>query len=783
MTPHTENRVDTGLRAIDDAVRHIGSTAISPAPDGTFVFSLPESSGGMRILIRFDGKDYPFERHFRYARPANPGAPRTFSNTEFSPRGPGLRVGPWPGWRGIPLFPEATLRGWGNVFPVAMTPWGDELTTCALRGVVSLGDSPGGRVTCACADGRLVPVRADMYACSVTEARARPVSLIDSLAGAHPRLLITQRDIPSLAEKARGTHAPHWKRITDLIESRALPWEITAESKVMPGPERLRGDDRALLSALAALVDPAPARQEAARDALTAYAAETKAPGYAPLSIDTQAGETLFILCVSFDWTFGLWQDEERDTLRRWLWEAADICRAHLGSERRDYAQAHYLGCALGLLAFSFLFWETHPRAHEWAAHCRGVLEEVTNMLPDDGFYPHGINLWIYEYGFLLRWLELFRVCCGIDLWKKTDHWQNASAFRRAATSPDARYGAAFGDAQFLVGGDSWCHSLIAARTGSPGARRLAGALRDAPPVGIDFRSIPPRRRVYEFLYDDGGTITASPENPVAVFRDGGELFARGHNTLFTFRAGPPLGVQRYAAGEHGGYGHADPSNGSFLVCSAGGPLVWGPGPVYRRDTAHHNTITIDGQGQIGDSTVWLPDFIPPEALSPLPRITAEEGRAMISASLAPSYLPHLGVLECTRHISVEPGRRIAGADAVRLRAQRLIQWNIHAPLIRVTGHSPGGVIAELGNVCDRCRMIMFDADAMVVETGNTEFVPAYPHDGRSIAFLRVTCRGDTARFIWCILLDEREGLPRYDSETGVMRFQDGTLIGMADRG
>ena len=43
-------------------------------------------NGEVRILILFDGTDYPFERHYRYARHRGAGMPYTFSNTEFRER-------------------------------------------------------------------------------------------------------------------------------------------------------------------------------------------------------------------------------------------------------------------------------------------------------------------------------------------------------------------------------------------------------------------------------------------------------------------------------------------------------------------------------------------------------------------------------------------------------------------------------------------------------------------------------------------------------------------------
>ncbi len=217
---------------------------------------------------------------------------------------------------------------------------------------------------------------------------------------------------------------------------------------------------------------------------------------------------------------------DERERARKRLWEVADICWDHLGYERHDYGQAHFLGCGLGILAFSFLFWESHPRAKEWASYLRGTFQRVMRMLPQDGFFPHGVNLWIYEYGFLLRWLELFRVCAGEDLWGSTDHWRNASLFRACTTSPDFLYGITIGDPQYRVGGDAWCHYLIAARTGSDEAQWLAEQLADGPHAGVDFRHIPPRRRVYEFLYYDAsiGSERAVAEDTTGRERPASEL-------------------------------------------------------------------------------------------------------------------------------------------------------------------------------------------------------------------------------------------------------------------
>jgi hypothetical protein len=667
-----------------------------------------------------------------------------------------------------------------------MMPWGDELTRRAIRGVASIDLSAGGIVLCEVGDPRLRPVHADLYASRLPHAVPVPVSLRPELGGTYPRLLFTQSEIPGLREKAHGSHRDYWERILNLLEGSKLPWEITPESKIPAGPERLSSGDRCLMAAFAALIDPASSRMSLARESFLGYIQETQQSGYQPLGIDTQAGETLFVLSLCYDWTHEVWKDGERDVIRGWIRDVAGICWSHLGYERRDYGQAHYLGCALGLLAFSFLFWDEDPRAREWAGHCRGVLDTVMSMLPRDGFYPHGVNLWIYEYGFLLRWLELFRVCTGTDLWHTVETWENCSAFRGACTSSDGLYGATFGDPQYRVGGDSWCHYLIAARTGSRHAQWLGDMLRDVAPAGVDFRSIPPRRRVYEFLFHDDSVHGERPEDRVLAFPDGGQVFARGERTapfLFTFRSGSPLGRRRYSAGEAGGYGHADPANGSFLVFLAGGPAICGPGPTYRRDTSLHNTITIDGQGQIGDSTVWIPEFIPPEFICPDAQLEVKGGRVSLRADIAPAYLPHLQVEECRRALWVDPGRCIIGADRIRCTEPHSIEWNLHTGEIRGAGKSGGLMAADLAGPGNFCRLILLDPPEAEMETGRTEMVPAYPHDGTRIARIRFSVKRRETGFLWCLLFDPslEEPLIRRDTEGLTIRFTGGPTLFFRD--
>ena len=688
------------------------------------------------------------DRFCRFARLRTLGRPPTFLNTIFAEETPGLRVGPWPGWRGIPELPALRLCTGGREISGKFYFLGDEEITAELRVMFACEDGLGPTVKLHSPDPRLRPVRAQVLANLPARATAQTVALRPELCGVHPRLLVSGQDVAALRHQLRGPLAPHWKRLQSLVKSSwGLRYATTPEGKVLPGPERLAGADRTLIAAGCALLRPGRKTVARAQHVFFDYVRETARPDFGPLGVDTQSGEVLYVLCIAYDWLQPTLSVAQRTRAKKRLWEIAAICRRHLDPARRDYAQAHYLGCGLGLLAFSFLFWEEHPDAPAWAAELRGAFARVLAMLPADGFFPHGINLWIYEHGFLLRWLELFRQCAGEDLWRATPYFAAASRFRAAATSPDERQGVTFGDPQYRVTGDSWCHFLIARRTGSAEAQSLGERLLNQSPEGTDHRHAPPRRRIYELLWHDVSRKARAPGAGVTGFPDGGQVFVRRGETLVTLRAGAPLGRQRREAGEMGGYGHSDPCNGAVLVWRGGTFVGSGPGPLYRRDTALHNLITIDGRGQAGDGCVWSPDFLAERFIPPTPRVMVRGKVVMLRVELAAAYLPQLGVRRHTRTVKIAADGSVRGEDRVALARRAEIAWHWHT-WARINAHGAGSEFELRGNGC-RARLRIGPAAGQEVRVQPEQFVAAYPHDGTVGTEIAVSRRGDTATLRW----------------------------------
>lgn len=723
---------------------------------------------GCHLLMDFSA--YPLAKHLCYMRanniPASSAGPRCFSDMSFASEPPGIPVGPWPGWRGITEMPAVRMQAGSRFYTGRYNFWGDEFETghCRVFFLIEI-DRPGEEFSLEWEDERLRPVSLSLYPSAKRHAEAMPVELRPDLTSVHPRLLFSEADLPDLQSRKEGSHAKIWAEIKALLDHEHVIFNVTAQSKLPDQPEALHEMDRVILSAFSALLQPDPQSTAKAVEAFMAFLRLAAADEYEPMLIDTQAGECLFTLCLGYDWIHPWLPAAERERVEKELFRLAHKVWLHLGYEREDYSQAHFLGCSHGLLAFSLLFWREHPRAQEWAAYLAGAFKIVAEQLPKDGFYGHGINLWIYEHAFMMRYLELLKQGCAVDFWRTTPYWRQASAFRRASLSPDGRLGVTFGDPHYRVAGDAWIHYLIARRTGSSAAQALALRLAEGETTGVDFRNAPARRRVWEFLFFDPKMKEAERQSPLVFFQDGGQVFLRRSNaeneTLITCRSGAPLGQERYTHGEWGGYGHSDPCNGAFLICRNRSFLACGPGPVYRRDTALHNTVTFDNRGQIGDSLAWAPEFIPADRFSRLIQTSLEETSLLMEAELAPAYLDFLGLRSFNRRIFCPDADVMLVHDRIVLEEEREMQWNLHTYAVpqRMTDQPALTLLLKDGH--ERLRVCPLLPASVSWRSGYSEFVPAYPHGGERDHFIQFYQRATTLEF--CVLLDLGQRLVKYD--------------------
>jgi hypothetical protein len=183
-----------------------------------------------------------------------------------------------------------------------------------------------------------------------------------------------------------------------------------------------------------------------------------------------------------------------------------------------------------------------------------------------------------------------------------------------------------------------------------------------------------------------------------------------------------------------------------------GSLVISGPGPVYRRDTSLQNIITIDGKGQVGDSAVWMPDFVPPSSHPLTADIKIAGSAPAVTVDLAHSYLPQLGVQLLRRSIFVEPGQYILGADVVTLANAASIEWNLHSHEVFSQFGDGRALSFKIGPGRNPPSVLVSVSPQKVTwESGLSAFVPAYPNSGERDRYLRIACQTDKAIIIWCI--------------------------------
>ncbi len=778
----------------------------------------PLQNGRYGFHVLFKAENYPLRQHLCFMRhideiPLDELPALRFAEMKFHSKPPGIQVGPWPGWRGIPEMPKIQLEIQNQIFEGRYNFWGDEFETREIRVfmLVSISDSKDRQVVLRWNDSRLAPVRLEIYPSNKIRPLPKSVQIRLELKNVHPRLLFSQQDLDALRQKKNGSGHQIWNEIENLLNNWDLPFQICTESKILPGPERLHEFDRAILSAFHALITEEISSIQRAKDAFNTLLLLSLKPDYEPMNIDTQSGECLFTLTLTFDWIYQFLSDDEKTEYLDKLFQVAERVWKHLGYVREDYGQAHFLGCSHGLLAFSLLFWDEHPKASEWASYLCGVFEYVLEMLPADGFYPHGINLWIYENAFLFRYLELFQHCCGLNYWDRTSYWENSSRFRNAALSPDQMLGITFGDPQYRVGGDAWMHYLIANRKNDVEAQALALKLANLPIDEVDFRNAPARRRVWEFLFFDSEIEPGNLSRHDIHFQDGGQFFwhkqfkeylsendtarrflrqssgqilpkqstnktaeiASSRKTLLamtdqrlfrtdskekeltiTFRAGAPLGIKRYHWGEWGGYGHSDPCQGSFLIAKGNSFLLCGPGPVYRRDTRLHNTLTFDNHGQIGDGMVWAPEFIPENRFPSVECVQKEKWEEIIT-NLTSCYLDFLQLKKLIRRFILLPAGAILVHDFVELNSPREVQWNLHTYGEFCKSQINNMPIFQCTDQQEKAKVVAILPKAVQWRSDWTQFVPAYPNSGKRDRFLQLFVNSQCCQFLILLIFEE----------------------------
>ena len=493
--------------------------------------------------------------------------------------------------------------------------------------------------------------------------------------GVHPRLYVTESRLRELT----GSRQPHTvRRVLDSLTAagdaaakRTLPADITA-----PGDHRGIGSSLPCI-ALAWKITGEQRYRDATLAQMDVLAKWTN------WGTDLEFGHITHGFAVALDWC---WHDLEEttratyiDTLYRNALLLFEKWRSYRSGIAFGYTCNHHTVALAGLCAAGCALYGEHADISPWLNMALEKTRASHDALGPDGVSPESVAYGAYYSHYLIKSTLLLRDLVGVDLLRDSTwwrayplalihhtlprkHWTNTTTFMMFGDT----------DGHHWYGPDAVCRVLAAAFDDSR-AQWLAEALDESEVCAA------PQERILRLGVIDPEVPVTPPNDlpPFAHFTDHDIVIGRSDwsddGSVYGFCCGPSMGhkgVRNYRNPVAGGHMHAFAgtfqifSHGQFVICPAGYTAKW---------TRYHNTLLVDGEGQIGETNAWFEDLEFRRG-HPTPRMLhAEHGGVYdyLVGDAGKAYPDALGVRRFNRHmLSVRPAPWVSASTGSRLTAR-----------------------------------------------------------------------------------------------------------------
>ncbi len=506
-----------------------------------------------------------------------------------------------------------------------------------------------------------------------------PAALKKELTGVHPRVFVTQLEIDALKRRARSTHKAMWHH------SLSVGLSLTTEPEPAPAQTRRAQNNTALAIAEAAFaykIEGDPKYLAAAKkfmDAAVSY--EVWGYSNSKPNVDLAAGHLLYGLGWGYDLLYNDLTEAERASYRNKLVKHARLLFDYYAlkpGKSFSYSQNHLFIPAAGLAVAAYALYDEVPEAANWARRVRALYDRVLATYSEDGYYYEGFEYWVFSTPWIVHYLDALAHATGEDLYDQPG-LRNAHTYVKHAMLPGAKNIFDFGDAfegprtRARVGEDvkrthpkgnlhSNYHLLyrFAQRYKSGEAQGVAEWLRSAGQATFeDYWSL--------VWYDPDVKAVPIAQQPTShYFADHEVVYWRSgwddaNATAIALKCGPPEGhraakLESVFKDWHTEAGHAHPDAASYIVFSKGRYLTGDSGYAGVPLTEHHNTLLVDGKGQVKEGKGHNAFAGVPYARLDKLRFTTVEAtrdRVLAIADATAAYEPELGLTKFARTFRV----------------------------------------------------------------------------------------------------------------------------------
>ena len=329
---------------------------------------------------------------------------------------------------------------------------------------------------------------------------------------------------------------------------------------------------------------------------------------------DLATGHQLLGLALVYDWCYHDLDEASRQRIRETLTKRASAMfqAAATGNTywHRSYMQNHLWVNVCGLAAAGFALFDEVPEARQWIGLALDKFRRTMDALGPDGASHEGVGYWEYGAEYMLKFMSLADTLLNVDLYDRP-WWRNTAEYCQYLSLPV----------------NAWTRSnCIVDLADCPRGhwygpdhilRHLAGRYRDGHAQWlaeqIDKADVDaPGARWLNLIWYDPAVPAVAPQDLPTLrhFEDMGLVSARtgwdGKESLLVFKCGPFIGHQAVDEFSYDpGGGHVHPDVGHFVLFGAGQWLIRDDG-YQDKWTDQHNTLLIDGVGQLGEGHQWF---------------------------------------------------------------------------------------------------------------------------------------------------------------------------------
>jgi uncharacterized protein (TIGR03437 family) len=511
--------------------------------------------------------------------------------------------------------------------------------------------------------------------------------------GVRPRLFMDKARLSEILSSLNTSFKDVWdliKRDAEVFRSIAPPVYISPT----PGTDdqfwqRSNGDRMFLLGLGYLLSGDSTLLAACKRWALASCSYPTWGTGDR-LNADLAAAHQLSGLATVYDWLFDSLDSDTLATIRKTVLERAPYiyAAAQTGRLSRLSLQGHkdIPVSALAMAGFAMFDDATGAaQALQWLDLCRSKMRDTDAILSPDGGSQEGVNYADYQNQYLLEYWDQ----AGRLLGEKptSTYFDNAAWYRIYLTVPRNAW-VESGPMQMDVAD---CDRIV---TVGPGAHVQRFSALSRIPQGQWYAAELRREDIEKRLgwlnvaWFDPTLLPVGPAGLPTLrhFDNLGIVAARsswaGDESLLVFKSGAPLGklAQSKIKTDELDAGHAHPDANHLMLFGSGEMLLRDDGFLTVKKSENHNTLLVQGAGQMGEGGQWL-DIKPYLSASNFPSIVTAQSQVgfdYIVGEAAPSYSASQGVRKFRRHVIFIKPSALVVFDDIELERAAPMELRFH---------------------------------------------------------------------------------------------------------